>query len=533
MIFTVYYFNPNRVKSFADCYLKDKVTKERGWTRLATTTAQNNLDFTTQGFLQVNDDKTPNWVGFISQYFVVKSVKNVSHSLLLLIQIKDKSRKHYFALTGGQGHFAINRARIQADFGLKVVLNTVDPNKIGVTDSRNFAANQRHTRKIYSKGNSIQEFEFDEDEELLSLMSGKVLDKNFGKRVSGADSLHLSADLDFNNLGKKCQFLLKQFRSKTYKQTFPFYDKFKPIDDDVLIKKLETELSMYIAKNKSDYLSLSFPTIDDYQPTANYEFIVNGTTRSEKEFEIEEVLELIKDDSPAKIDYGYLSSITVIPKQGEHQVGPSFSLPELLAFEMRELDATYILSNRRWFQIEKRHMKAIEKAFDKIEMITNTKYLPKISKGETEGDYNGRLDSKRFCIYDKKNFQAPNSTSKIEVCDAFSDADKHLICVKKLKGSATLSHLFAQGSVSLSLLADYDKYREFFCKRTNDHFGTKKYSSKKLNVGDFKVVYAISSGRKKSLSALIPFFSKVNLLTHTKAIKTRGAKVALYKIEEN
>ena len=133
----------------------------------------------------------------------------------------------------------------------------------------------------------------------------------------------------------------------------------------------------------------------------------------------------------------------------------------------------------------------------------------------------------------KKNFQAPNSTSKIEVCDAFSDTEKHLICVKKLKGSATLSHLFAQGSVSLSLLADYDKYQEFFCKKTNSHFGTKKYSSKTLKVTDYKVVYAISSGRKGSLTKLVPFFSKVNLLTHAKAIKTRGAKIALYKIEES
>jgi uncharacterized protein (TIGR04141 family) len=451
----------------------------------------------------------------------------------IIIEIKDKKKKHYFALTGGQGHFYINRARIQADFGLRVVLNTVDPLKIGVTDSKTFEANQRHTRKIYSKGNSIQEFGFDEDEELLSLMSGKALDKSFAKRISGADSLHVSADINFKDIGKKCHYLLKQFRAKTYKMTFPFYDKFKPIADEDLIKDLQDDLVAYVAKRDSAQLSLSFPTIDDYRPTANYEYRVNGTVRIDKEFEIAEVFALIDDDKAAVVDYAYLSSIYVVPMESGIQSGPGFHLPEILLFEKRNAKgATYIYSNKMWFQIEKKHVKSIETAYDKIEVVTTSKYLPKIKSGEAEGDYNARLDKKKYCIYDKRLFQAPNSTSKIEVCDAFSHLSKHLICVKKLSGSATLSHLFAQGSVSLLLLADYEKYKDFFCKETNSHFKVSTYSSKTLNVRDYKIIYAISSGRKGPLKKLIPFFSKVNLLTHAKAIKSRGAKVALYKIEE-
>jgi uncharacterized protein (TIGR04141 family) len=491
------------------------------------------LGFNSIAFLQSDRKKQPTWVSFVNQYFTLDNIQNVTNSLILLIEITAYNKKHFFAVVGGQGHFYLNKAKLQSDFGLRVVLNTINPSKIGIFDSKNFNANQKQQRITFSKGNSVQEFGFDENEELLSLMSGKPLDKEFATRISGADSLHIASDLSFKDLGGKCKYLLKQFRSNEYKKTFPFVDKFKPIEDATLIAELTDKLKDYIVAKDTQLISLSFPTITDLDIAHSYEYRVGSTNMTDSEFTIEKVYELITTDTPSVITADYLSKIGIITFDGSGHFANGFQFLDIVTFELNNYKGnSFILTNSHWYKIDKKYIAQIDKDFDNIEIITTTTYLPEINKGESEGSYNGRLDKTNYCIYDKKLFTGPTSTSKVEVCDAFHKTDKHLICVKKLNGSATLSHLFAQGSVSVTLLAEYDKYRKYFCTKTNSHFKTKEFNDKTLNVSDYKLVYAIASGRKGDLKNIIPFFSKINLLTHIKAIKIRGAKAALYKIEE-
>ncbi len=532
MNFTVYYFNPDRAKTFKDIYLENKVNEANGFQQL-TSDKSNPDDFNILAFLQSNKQKQPPWVSFVNQHFTLDKIQNVTNSLILLIEVTAYTKKHFFAIVGGQGHFYLNKTILQNDFGLRVVLNTIDPNKIGIFDSKNFNANQKQQRITFSKGNSIQEFEFNENEELLSLMSGKPLDRNFASRISGADSLHISSDLVFSNLGKKCLYFLKQFRSNEYKKTFPFVDKFKPIDDKTLIDELNEKLKDYITTKETDAISLSFPTIDDLNLSHQFEYRVGATVLQSEEFEVEKVYELIDKDKPINITFSYLSRIKIITVDGNNDFINSFELPDIITFELKNFRSnTYVLTNTHWYKIDKKYTIQIDKEFENIEVIKIPSYLPKIKKNESEGDYNSRLDDTEFCIYDKKLFTGPTTTSKVEICDAFYKKYNHLICVKKLSGSATLSHLFAQGSVSIQLLSEYDKYRKFFCDKNNEYFKTKEFKVAKLNVSDYKLVYAIATGRSGDLKDLIPFFSKINLLTHIRAIKIRGAKTAIYKIEE-
>jgi hypothetical protein len=533
MNFTIYYFKPDRVSNFKDLYKTDKVIQANGFEELVPTNINQDLGFNSLAFLQSDRQKEPSWVSFVNQYFTLDNVQNINNSLILLIEITAYNKKHFFAVVGGQGHFYLNKARLQSDFGLRVVLNTINPSKIGIFDSKNFNANQKQQRITFSKGNSVQEFGFDENEELLSLMSGKPLDKNFATRISGADSLHIASDLSFKDLGKKCQYLLKQFRSNEYKKTFPFVDKFKPIEDATLIAELNEKLKDYVITKDTQLISLSFPTITDLDIAHSYEYRIGSTNLPDSEFSIEKVYELITTDNPSLITADYLSKIGIITFDGSGHFANGFQFLDIVTFELNNFKgSTFILTNSHWYKIDKKYATQIDKDFDSIEIINAPAYLPKIKKGESEGSYNSRLDNLKFCIYDKKLFTGPTSTSKVEVCDAFHKNDKHLVCVKKLSGSATLSHLFAQGSVSVTLLAEYDKYRKFFCTQTNSHFQTKEFKEKTLNVSDYKLIYAIASGRKDDLKKIIPFFSKINLITHIKAIKIRGAKAALYKIEE-
>lgn len=534
MNYTIYYFDPTKVKTFADCYIAEKVSVTNGYNQLLSNNNLQNLDFNSIAFLQTDKRKQPPWVSLIRQNYLLDDVENISNSVILLIEITAYTKKHFFAIVGGQGFAGINKARIKFDFGLKVVLNTIDPAKISIFDSKDFNANQKQSRITFAKGNPIQEFQFDENAELLNLMSGKPIDTNFAKRISGAVPLHLSTDLCFSEIGRKCQFLLKKYRSSDYKKTFPFIDKFKPIEEENIINALNEELKNYIATEDTNYISLSFPTIDDFDPNNTYKYFLESETLTSDEFEIEQVFKLIKQANPSPLTVETLSSINIQSLDSTGSSKNTFNLLDVIAFEFKDTKGNnYFLNNSHWFKIEKKYVTDVEKEFNRIPIITDSSYLPKWKAKESEGSYNARLDQTKFCIYDKKLFsdKAPSSTSKIEVCDAFDKKNKRLVCVKKYSGSATLSHLFSQGSVSLQLLADYEKYRKFFCKRTNEHFSTKEFKPENLNVSDYSVVYAIATARTSAFSKFIPFFSKINILTHARVIKTKGAKVALYKIE--
>lgn len=534
MNFTIYYFDTDKVKTFKDLYLQDKVTEANGFQQLNSNNALQNLDFTSIAFLQTNKRRQPAWASFIVQNFAVDNIENVSNSLILLVEITVYKKKHFFAIVGGSGFAYLNKARLKFDFGLKVVLNTIDPTKISVFDSKNFNANQKQLRTTFAKGNPIQEFQFDENEELLNLMSGKPIDTNFAKRISGAVPLHLATDIAFKDIGKKCQFLLKKYRANDYKKIFPFVDKFKPIEDEDLIKELEEELKKYLSTKKHDQICLSFPTIDDFDPTHTYEYKIGSKTLTSDNFEIEQVYALIEQDDTDDFSVDYLRRIRIHAINAFGDFVSSFDFLDTITFETKNYKGnTYVLNNSHWYKIDKKYVGQIEKEFNSINIISDSTYLPTMKPKEDEGTYNARLDITKFCLYDKKLFadKAPNSTSKIEICDAFFKDNKHLVCVKKYSGSATLSHLFAQGSVSIQLLTEYDKYKKFFCKKTNEHFKTKEFKPDTLKIADYTIVYAIATNRSDNFSKLIPFFSKVNILTHLRIIKTKGAKVSLYKID--
>src|SRR5882724_5837718 len=104
-----------------------------------------------------------------------------------------------------------------------------------------------------------------------------------------------------------------------------------------------------------------------------------------------------------------------------------------------------------------------------------------------------------------------------------------MICVKRETKSATLSHLFSQGSVSATLFNDYPTYREDFYKKVSKKLPDIFDPAKPKN-GDFTIVYAISSESLKTLAQALPFFSKVNLRNQRRTIERLGFKLALCKI---
>lgn len=127
-----------------------------------------------------------------------------------------------------------------------------------------------------------------------------------------------------------------------------------------------------------------------------------------------------------------------------------------------------------------------------------------------------------------KNCAPIDGVSRIEVCDLLSTSGD-FIHVKRKTRSATLSHLFQQGSISATLFYDHQPYRRFI----RDQLPPKMRRLITVDgptASKFRVVYAITAGKNKALPEDLPFFSKVAILYHDRIIRRMGFRVGLYHI---
>ncbi len=127
---------------------------------------------------------------------------------------------------------------------------------------------------------------------------------------------------------------------------------------------------------------------------------------------------------------------------------------------------------------------------------------------------------------DKKNFAIGGPNQKIEICDLLTPA-MQMLCVKKRTKSATLSHLFSQGSVSADLYRGEDTYRDRVHTVVRMELGADLDNI----ATEPTIVYVIATDRPGSVIDSLFFFSKVGLLAHARAVRRRGLKVGLLKIQ--
>jgi uncharacterized protein (TIGR04141 family) len=126
----------------------------------------------------------------------------------------------------------------------------------------------------------------------------------------------------------------------------------------------------------------------------------------------------------------------------------------------------------------------------------------------------------QLALLDQKLVQYENR-GRVEICDLYSK-QKQLIHVKRLSCSATLSHLFSQGTVSAELFRDEPRFRSEFLNRIPGfEWGS---AADPIKPREFEISYAIICRPGKPLE--IPFFSKLSLRSAAKSLTRMGFRVS-------
>ena len=167
--------------------------------------------------------------------------------------------------------------------------------------------------------------------------------------------------------------------------------------------------------------------------------------------------------------------------------------------------------------------------------------LPPARSGEIEADYNTRLaasSSQHLLKLDARIKRPGGASSGIEFCDVLSDQGD-LIHVKRKSRSATLSHLFAQGSVSASTFINDGAFRTQVRQLIEDEVAAESRETwlrlvprddETVDRSRYSVTYAVIANSTREGRDWLPFFSKLNLMQQGRQLVTMGFSVAVARV---
>ena len=199
----------------------------------------------------------------------------------------------------------------------------------------------------------------------------------------------------------------------------------------------------------------------------------------------------------------------------------------------------YALIDGRWFRIDKDLVEQVDTYLHRLPKATVN--LIAAHKGEKEKDYNNRVAQacgEHMLNLDQQNISPSGASSVIEFCDLLC-TDGNIIHVKRKTRSATLSHLFAQGYVSVSTFFKDGSFRdrlrtkisEIASEDTREEWLTIIPPSGQPVHGDrYTINYAIVTEKTTKGTDWLPFFSKLNLMQHCENLAAMGVKASLIRV---
>lgn len=486
----------------------------------------------------------PEWLDFVRQGFKDASplakLKNRSVSAVLLIE---KSNRQ-FALAFGHGRFMVESRLIEDRFGIRVVLNSISPEKVASIDRQTFDASPRISRVQTIKASSVFDFMINPEQDLLRGLVGFTkpeYQKTLGQIIAGIDSFKTSVSINLSELPALLEVALERSDSKDYlardsqgnNSQFAWVENLLPVKDKVLIEELDEKLWSRLTSGNFENMWLAVPDIVDWGQVTGFRYAPNSD-------DIEAGLDLAKFLTTlrkgATLETVKRREILMLMTSGVP--AQRFSAFKCIYAEIKKQVDLFVLHVGTWFKVERNFQNAVEKYFANLPRKT---FAPPFMQYQHagEGPYNEAVCAASPLTHgmlDRQLVQFGGTYDKIEVCDILkippvgTSKGIEFIHVKRGRSSATLSHLFSQGLVASTLLVRESN----FVDEVNRQLAILKLPQlpKKFSANGNEVVYAIIDG-PIGTSLDIPFFSKVTLQNCGKSISAFGYSVSLMHIPES
>ena len=438
--------------------------------------------------------------------------------------VSAKSRT--FAISFGYGYTLLNPGVWEERFGLKVVLNIMDPDRLKKMSKRNFSADLKLSTEQIPKDGTIREFGIDIEQDLIEGITAKTKIEGFGYTVTGKDSLHISEKLNIEKIKPFLEYCYEIYESNQYKKDYGWIDHIAETKDPKLIEKLNHVLVENIHSNTNDKLWMAIPEIIPWHNVLEFKY--NKCSLGD-DIHFETYLDKLGQSVKENLSVETLNrhKIDCVDVSSESTI-KSWKVYNCIYCEITIENQIYTLNNGKWYKIETDFVENVSKSFNDIVSNSIEYELPNFKSGETENEYNDRVSEEKLDVLkmDRNIIFHGGANQQSEFCDLFTK-DKMLIHVKKYGNSSVLSHLFAQGYVSGRLLLSDKEYRIKVNNKLPADYKIDNVDDKP-KPSEYNIVYAIITKSNNDLH--LPFFSKVNLRNVKQQLELFGYRVSLIKI---
>ncbi|MBY5777351.1 TIGR04141 family sporadically distributed protein [Rhizobium leguminosarum] len=495
--------------------LKDDVPLERE-------AGANAIPHGSELFILDAEPKPAWWRGFFE---ITRPLNQGLKGAILFLPVKGRT----FALTFGHVAHNLKDTSYEHDFGIKVTLNCLDPNKIKNTDTLEPSSSTRQRTQV-SIDTSLTLFDFDRDSTILRSLTGKVRDehKELIKTATGSSSLRVSSDIVSEEILEFCERVLAIYESEDYKEHFPDIRKIAPVRDPAVVSHLDS-LLLNAVRALSPAVTLIIPDIIDYRDAVLIGFRGARGKYISDDIRLDEYSKylLARGINVAEIDINTMKKHEVFLCDEDGNIrGPSFSIYKSLVFET-ELPADtglYNFTEGSWYRIEGDYIAMLT---DYLDPLYTDYPLPAYSH-KTEGEYNDSVGiaGLGFQSLDRKNISPPGQT-QIEPCDLIRINEDiiEFVHVKLSTQSSVLSHLFNQGTNAIDILrSDEHAVEKLKVLISQKHGGVipPEWNSL-IDSEKYSVVYAIITHKDpKGRSGNLPLFSRISLYKAMRNLRARG-----------
>ncbi len=512
---TIYLLNSSISK------LADAVVTQDGSNGYTAVALRPGFSFSTPpaAYVKTTTPKAPDWVAWVDEVFDFGTLKPTTQSSGVVVFLEAGAR--VFAACFGTGWHAIPDHLLEHDFGLKVALNELDPQKLQgmVTKTIDVRTRERNTHQ--HSGAGVPDFALDFDVEWLRSAAGKSPGLNC-TGVSGGLGLKLHGwKGKLSDLATHCTAFLTSF-GKGIPEAFAFADHVRPVESTSPdFAQLESELRIRVKARDFSRISLAIDA--KTAEAAAY----SRLTFEKKRFQVNE---LSDEGVRAQVDAIHLQTPSFDPDKVRLKVDNSAgeTIRDVRLIDVLQAEADLggdpcVRVEGRWFKTAASYVARVN---DRIAALPKASLsMPVWDKAvhKDEDEYNEHAAKQLggWLIQDKKLVPVGNGT--IEPCDILSPQCQ-FICVKDGEGSAGLSHLFAQASVSADLLARHDGFRAEVKKRFESHWAGTTFE----NSGKPVFVLAIARSSKGLFGKML--LSKINALEHVRRINGLGYGVEIQPV---
>ena len=475
-----------------------------------------------------NHSGAPKWVEFLELSTEQSDgLRNVSAYALILLKVEGR----WFAISFGSGFQKLEPSSVEHDFGLRVVINAVDENKLRSADVQTPDENSTTTRTQASHQSSQEIFEIDHERDLVRGLAGTPRDDTFASRVSGSDALTLSRKTGVSDLPTICREVFGMYNRTEYTKNFAWIDDIRHERDPAILESLEAALleamNSALVGDRPEELHLAWPVI--YDPNIAG-FVRYTGFRSQQVFDdldIRNYFDELRGKGVASLTVDDLSHHRVEQTDDDGVLaGETFTLHDCLVFESDFGEEKYVLSSGRWYRINPSLARQVAEFFDHV-----PRYTMPGTDDENETDYIKRLKIEKaseWICFDGEKITPTDATSPIEACDFFEMPGK-FIHIKNQAVSSKLSHLFNQGLVSARTFKTdggfRDRVKEKAIELTAGRLGTTMLGSgDEVTASEFTVAYTVLREKPTRGDPVLPFFSLVTFRHVAKALDLMGFK---------